>query len=195
MSIMQPYYEDTVSKARDRVKGNVIAIIFTGIIINVIDSRVFTISILIMALYLLYAFKEYSRISLFAAIASICVASLSENINKLLFYRVGYVIVGVMIVLLVNKYLFTYKLEDGIKQLVDKIDRYTEYLQDNCDKFIQGNGTEHEIRDLVIHITLLSQKLYLRNTRINDDKIDGYIKENNKYVIETAYNTLNLKLF
>ena len=71
MSIMQPYYEDTITKARDRIKGNILAILITGIIINMVDNKFITILILICSLYLLYGFKEYYKISLFAAVASI----------------------------------------------------------------------------------------------------------------------------
>ena len=91
MSIMQPYYEDTITKARDRIKGNILAILITGIIINMVDNKFITILILICSLYLLYGFKEYYKISLFAAVASICVSSLTENINVLIFLRIIYV--------------------------------------------------------------------------------------------------------
>ena len=40
MSIMQPYYEDTITKARDRIKGNILAILITGIIINIVDNAI-----------------------------------------------------------------------------------------------------------------------------------------------------------
>ncbi|HBA03353.1 MAG TPA: hypothetical protein DCW51_04980, partial [Clostridium sp.] len=75
MSIMQPYYEDTIKKAKDRVIGNILGILFTGVLINVADSQIITLGILVISLYLIYAFKEYYKISLFAAMASICIAS------------------------------------------------------------------------------------------------------------------------
>lgn len=193
MSIMQPYYEDTISNVKGRIKGNAIAILITGILINLINNKIFTIVILIIALYLLYAFKKYSRISLYAGIASICLSSLSENINKLIFYRVGYLIVGVIVVLLANKYIFPYKLDDGIRQLEEKINRYTSYLQEHYKEYISGvkKENDHEIRDLIIHITLLSQKLYLRNLEYGEENIEKFIRENNNLVINIGYHILN----
>ena len=193
MSIMQPYYEDTISNVKGRIKGNAIAILITGILINIINNKIFTIVILIIALYLLYAFKKYSRISLYAGIASICLSSLSENINKLIFYRVGYLIVGVIVVLLANKYIFPYKLGDGIRQLEEKINRYTSYLQEHYKEYISGvkKENDHEIRDLIIHITLLSQKLYLRNLEYGEENIEKFIRENNNLVINIGYHILN----
>ncbi|WP_195964579.1 FUSC family protein, partial [Clostridium cuniculi] len=121
MSIMQPYYEDTISKTRERIKGNIIAILFTGIVIHLFHTQWITILILVISLYLLYGFKEYYKISLFAAMASICISSLSVSLNKLLIYRIFYVIIGVIVVLLANKFIFPYRLKDGIMQLVNKI--------------------------------------------------------------------------
>lgn len=188
MSIMQPYYEDTISKSKERVKGNIIAIVFTGIVIHLFNEKWVTILILILSLYLLYGFKEYYKISLFAAIASICVSSISIDINKLLFLRILYVVIGVIVVLFANKFIFPYKLKDGILQLVKKILRYDEKLVNySIDYFDKGDNS---IIDLIIHITLLTQKLYIRNLQYGDKNIFKFIYKNNELVVKMGYNML-----
>ncbi|WP_346912653.1 FUSC family protein [Clostridium sp.] len=190
MSIMQPYYEDTIKKARERVIGNILGILFTGIFINMVDSRMVTLGILTISLYLIYAFKEYYKISLFTAIASICIASFTENINVLILYRIVYVIIGVVIVVIANRVVFPYRLKDGVEQLIDKIARLNKKLIEDSMEFLQSNKQIHEIRDLVIHSTLLCQKLYMRNLQYNDEEINKFIAINNKYVIEVGYRVL-----
>ena len=190
MSIMQPYYEDTIEKAKDRILGNVIAIVSTGVLINFVNSDIFTIIVLIISLYLLYGFKEYYKISLFAGMASMCIASLQENINILIFYRVIYVIVGVGLVMMINKYVFPYRLKDGIEALIQKITRLKFNLIDAVKEAKNNTEKEHEIRDTVIHLTLLSQKLYLRNQQYSYDNVDKFIESNNRFIIVLAYNVL-----
>lgn len=190
MSIMQPYYEETISKARERFVGNVLAILVTGIVINVTNSRFITMIFLVISLYLLYGFKEYYKISLFAGVASICMASLTQEINVLIVYRIIYVVIGVVIVRLVNKYVFPYRLMDGIHELVVKITRIKVQLISDVKEVEKNKFKEHEIRDLVIHSTLLSQKLYLRNLQCNIPDIDNFIKDNNRFVILMTYNSL-----
>lgn len=190
MSIMQPYYEDTKSKAKERVIGNVLAILITGVIINVVDSRWVTISILIVSLYLLFGFKEYYKISLFAGMASMCIASLNQNINVLIFYRILYVIIGVIAVMIINSYVFPYKLRDGIDAIAKKMLRLRVELINAAKEVDKNKFKEHEIRDLVIHSTLLSQKLYLRNLQCDYQEVEGFMKKNNRIVIGIAYNTL-----
>ena len=190
MSIMQPYYEDTKSKVKDRVIGNILAIVITGVIVNLANSQWVTIGILVISLYLLYGFKEYYKISLFAGMASMCIASLNQNINVLIFYRVLYVIIGVIAVIIINKYVFPYRLKDGIDAIVKKILRLRVQLINAAKEVDKNKFKEHEIRDLVIHSTLLSQKLYLRNLQCNYDEINDFIDKNNRVVIGIAYNTL-----
>lgn len=190
MSIMQPYYEDTISKSRERIKGNIIAILFTGIVIHLFNTQWITILILVISLYLLYGFKEYYKISLFAATASICISSLSVNLNKLLIYRIFYVIIGVIIVLLANKFIFPYRLKDGVMQLVNKILRYDKYLIDASREYLNNSKGDNYIRDLIIHITLLNQKLYLRNLQYSDDGIFKFIAKNNEFIVDVGYKVL-----
>lgn len=190
MSIMQPYYEDTKSKAKERVVGNVLAIVITGVVINLINSQWVTIGILVISLYLLYGFKEYYKISLFAGMASMCIASLNQNINVLIFYRVIYVFIGVIAVIFINRYVFPYKLKDGIDALTKKILRLRVQLINDAKAVKNDKFKEHEIRDLVIHSTLLSQKLYLRNLQCNYEETEEFINQNNRIVIGVAYNTL-----
>ena len=187
MSVIQPYYEETLKKTKDRVVGNTIAIVFTGVVINIMDNRYVTIVILIASLYLLYGFKEYHKISLFAAIASICVASLSNNINELLVYRITYVIIGVLIVILANKFIYPYKLKDGIKQLEEKIERYNYMLVKEGELYLQDKGNIHIVRDIIIHLTLLNQKLYLRNLQYEDEEVDRFVDNNTFDAIEIGY--------
>ena len=190
MSIMQPYYEDTISKTRERIKGNIIAILFTGIVIHLFHTQWITILILVISLYLLYGFKEYYKISLFAAMASICISSLSVSLNKLLIYRIFYVIIGVIVVLLANKFIFPYRLKDGIMQLVNKILRYDEYLIDTSREYLNKSKGDNYIRDLIIHTTLLTQKLYLRNLQYSDNSISEFIDKNNEFVVKVGYKVL-----
>lgn len=57
MSVILHYYGDRLKKIKDRVVVNTIAVIFTGVEINIIDNRYVTIIILIASLYLLYGFR------------------------------------------------------------------------------------------------------------------------------------------
>ncbi|MBY6947500.1 FUSC family protein [Clostridium botulinum] len=190
MSVIQPYYEYTLNKTKERIIGNVIGILFTGIFINLVNIKWITILILIVSLYLLYGFKEYYKISLFASIASICIASLTENINVLLIYRVIYVIIGVAIVIIVNKKIFPYKLKDGIDELIIKIDKLNTMLINYSISILNGTENPNKVRNIIIHSTLLCEKLEIRNMNFNDNNINRIANLNNEFVIQVGYRVL-----
>ncbi|MBY7023951.1 MULTISPECIES: FUSC family protein [Clostridium] len=190
MSVIQPYYEYTLNKTKERIIGNVIGILFTGIFINLVNIKWITILILIASLYLLYGFKEYYKISLFASIASICIASLTENINVLLIYRVIYVIIGVAIVIIVNKKIFPYKLKDGIDELIIKIDKLNTMLINYSIAILNGTENPNKVRNIIIHSTLICEKLEIRNTNFNDNNINRIANLNNEFVVQVGYRVL-----
>ena len=49
---------------------------------------------------------------------------------------------------------------------------------------------EHEIPDIIIHSTLLTQKLYLRNLQYNDEGIYEFININREFIINVGYRSL-----
>ncbi|AOR24898.1 FUSC family protein [Clostridium taeniosporum] len=190
MSVIQPYYEYTLKKIKERIIGNVIGILFTGVFINIVNNSLLTILILILSLYLLYGFKDYSKISLFASIASICISSLTENIHVLLFYRIIYVIAGVVIAIIVNKNIFPYKLREGMNEIIAKIDKLNTKLINYSITILNGTENPNKVRDIIIHSTLLCGKLDIRNLNFNDEKIKRIVNINNEFVIQVGYRVL-----
>ncbi len=190
MSIMQPYYEDTIVRTKDRLKGNIVAILFLTITIGIIDNKLFTVFIFIISVYFIYAFKSYYKLSLFASIASICVASLSYSIGTIVVLRLLYVIIGAIIVILANKYIFPYKIKDGVTQIMLKIMRLNNLLVKDVISYIKGDNTSYKIRDNIIHLSLLSQKLYFRNLQYEDKKVEKFLQISSKMFIEVGYKIL-----
>lgn len=189
MSIMQPYYEETLIKTRERVKSNVIACVVVALIINGVNYEGITIMILCLSFYLIYIFRDYYRMSLFLAMLSMCVSALSSSINVLVIYRVVYVLIGAGIVVLGSKFL-PYHIEDGIKELVEELDKLNDILEEESIAGIQGRENVTRIRDAIIHSALLSQKLYTKNLQYKDAKISKMIALNNEFVIKLGYKVL-----
>lgn len=185
MSVMQPYYEETISKGRERIKGNLFGIIFVITILSISHNNYIAIITLIISLYLTYAFKEYYKLSTFTAIASISVASLNSSLNVIAINRIIFILFGVLIVLLANKFLFPYKLEKGITQLITKLLNYNYFL---IEAYKENN--RNLIRDIIILSTLTSNKLFIRNIEFNSEKLNLIIDENNKYIMLAGYNLI-----
>ena len=189
ISIMAPYYEDTIKKKKDRIKSNVLAAIIVGIVINVIGTWWINLVLLIGGYYLLYAFNDYYRISFFLTIVSMSLSTFSSGVNALVFYRIIYVIIGATVAELSAR-LVPYKIEDGIRELIKEIDKLNVVLEQQSIASLEGKENEHYIRDTIIHSAVLCQKLYMRNESYKDPKVAAIINVNTEFAIRLGYKLL-----
>lgn len=187
MSIMQPYYEETLTKSKDRFKGNILAIFLVIIILNLFQNQIIYVVLLTVSLYLTYGFKSYYKLSLFTAISAICMASLSYEVNTLAIFRVFYLLLGIFLTFLTNKFLFPYKLDQGIRELSLKLIKYINILSK---ELIENSKNEEVIVNLTIHIKLMCNKLYLRNIQNNDLNINKFISLCENFTASLSYYTL-----
>ncbi len=189
MSITQPYLEDTKRRRVDRLESNIIAAVIVTILLNIVHIKWFTIGILILAFYLYYAYKDYYHISLFLTIISMCLSTVQAGINTLFFYRIIYVVIGVTVVGVTSR-LVPYRLEDGIKELINEIQYVNQSLKRENELVSEGKGDLNTIRENVIYSAVLCQKLYLKNKQYQDEKVTRLIHTNIEYVVRLSYGVL-----
>ncbi|MGL5576044.1 MAG: FUSC family protein [Sarcina sp.] len=181
MSVMQIYYEDTLGKQKDRIKGNLIGIALF-ILITLLHIKILAWITLFCALFLTYGFKEYYKLSIFTTLASLSVASIYLDIHEIAILRVALVLLGLLIVFVANKFLFPTHVEDGIQILIAKLLFYNkEFIH-----MIKLNKYE-DLADILILNSLISEKLSLRNTILKSDKVNNLIITNNLNMIRVAY--------
>lgn len=189
VSITAPYYEETLKKKEDRLGSNVLAALIVGLVVNLIGTWWINVVLLIAGYYLIYAFKDYYRMSFFLTVVSMSLSTFGSNVNTLVFYRIIYVIVGATVAELSARF-FPYKIEDGIKELVREIDKLNEVLEAQSIASLEGKENKHDIRDTIIHSAVLCQKLYLRNQSYKDSKITELININTEFCIRLGHKLL-----
>lgn len=189
MSITQPFTEDTRKRRWDRLKSNILAAVFVTIVLNVISETWFTFALLVCAFYLYYAYKDYYHASLFLTIISMCVSTANAGVNKLFFYRIVYVVVGVIIVGLVSR-IKPYSLVNGVKDLMNDIERLNTILEEESKLSRKNEANLNMIREAIVFSAVLCQKLYLRNRVLKDEKIDQLIQLNTEFVVRIGHRLL-----
>lgn len=194
MSVMQIYYEDTISKSKGRILGNLIGIIILTLILSITHIRSIALITLVIALYLVYAFKEYYKLSIFTTIASISAASLSTKLSEIDLYRIILVGAGLIAVTIGNKFLFPTKIEDGVENLISKLILYDIALLKEIERLKSTNKNssihENSLADILILIALTTEKISTRNQSLKNKKINIIIERNNSIVIDMAYSML-----
>lgn len=189
MSTTRPYYEDTMERKADRIKSNLLACFIVGIIINVVDIEWISALLVVLGFYGVYSFKDYYRMSFFLTVISMCLSSFGTGINGLIFYRLIYLMVGVVIVELSAR-VKPFRLEDGVKELIHKIDDLNKKLEKEAIRSLKNEENTHLIRETIIHSALLSQHLSIHNKAYKDEKITKLVEENTEFVIRLGHQLL-----
>ncbi|WP_436513520.1 FUSC family protein [Clostridium thermobutyricum] len=192
MSVMQPYYEETLTKGKDRAKGNIIGVTIIVLLLHFSKDPYLAFIVLIISLYLTYGFSEYYKLSIFTSMASISVASLSTGLKEITLSRIAFIIIGLIIVFIFNKFVFPYNAEKGAKTLTAKLLKYNLFLFNEYKKLKTPNEkfNPNRFRDIVILTTLNAEKLISRNDMIKSDKINEIVDMNNNLTINMAFDTL-----
>lgn len=118
-----------------------------------------------------------------------CISTVNAGINTLFFYRIIYVVIGVIIVGITSK-LAPYRIEDGIKELIKEIQYLNQALERESELIEQGQGDLNTIRENVIYSAVLCQKLYVRNKWYQDDKVIELIRNHIESTIRLSYKVL-----
>ncbi|MGL4763339.1 MAG: FUSC family protein [Sarcina sp.] len=181
MSVMQIYYEETLSKGKDRIKGNLIGLTLF-VLLSFIHIQELAWVVLFISLFLTYGFKEYYKLSIFTTLASLSVTSLYLHINEVALVRISLVLLGLLIVFFANKFLFPTNLKSGIQILIKQLLIYNYKLVGAI-----KSDNRNIIADILVHISLTSEKLSIRNAMLQNNEINKLIESNNSNMLEIAY--------
>lgn len=196
MSVMQPYYEETISKGKQRLLGNLLGVSIIVTLLHITHDPNVAIIALLISLYFTYGFKEYYKLSMFTSIASISMASLTMGLTEITLSRISFILVGVFTVLVFNKFVFPYNAQTGIKALTSKLLKYNTILLEEYIKLKETRDIfdSNRFRDIVVLTTLNSEKLLLRNSLVNLKEVQKVVELNNHLTINLAFDTLIKKV-
>lgn len=189
MSVTRPYYEETMQRRKERFRSNILACIIVGVVLNVIHVEWISLLFMVIGFYFVYAFKDYYRMSFFLTIISMSLSSFSGGINVLIAYRLLYLVVGLIIVGLGSRIL-PYKTEDGMRELVLKIQILRRRLEAEHQLSLEGKENPHIIRETIIHSELLSQHAAVKNKIYQSKDISEFLTANSNFVIELGHQLL-----
>lgn len=191
-SVSQPYNETIKNRAKDRILGTLIgAVIYYVLSLIFIDeiSRVF---IILIAIYFYVHFKKYIENVTMITIMFLGLATLNvANTTVATEWRIFFIVIGSILVVFGNKFIFPYNFEKENKVLLEK------YI-DCCNKafmritnIYESNLERQRIKNLILHARALENKIILNNSFVDNLEIMNLI-ENERIIINCIQNTFNL---
>ncbi|MCR8747091.1 FUSC family protein [Romboutsia lituseburensis] len=173
--IMQPYEEDTVIKAKKRLKGTFIGVILFFSIFSLIHDTIPKMIVLFIAFFYYFYFKEYDKKVMCMTTISLSSVSLVHYINIISVGRLMFIAIGVGFGLLINKYFLPYNITDSIEELKLKYKNNERKIQKELDKVLKGKGNLDKLIKLTLEESQIENKLIANNSRAKDEELEKII--------------------
>ena len=135
-----------------------------------------------LAGYLNGYFSNYKYSTIFVTISAIGSAAIAGNVHELSFNRILYVVIGAIIAILSNKYIFPYRLNDSIKQLDNLYHSTIIKMLKEVENLVQGNKRPTIMKNLVVLTSLIDSKARTDEALVNESNFSEMITEKRNLV-------------
>ncbi|WP_438519491.1 FUSC family protein [Clostridium sp.] len=156
IAIIQPYYDLTLVKAKNRIVGTIFGIILFTIIFTIIKEPSVRMNITILVAYIGLFLTKYQYSTSMVAISALGASAMNGGGIEIIVYRILFTVVGCTIAMVVNKYILHYKVSDSIQDLTDEYKTQIKKL--NSIKKTKDNETK--IYNIILNTKLMEYKLY-----------------------------------
>lgn len=181
--LVQPYYENCKTKAKHRIQGTLIGALIVFVSFSLIENTNARLGIVLLAGYLNPFFTNYRNMSIVITVSAVASAALAGGTNEYVIRRIAFVLIGTGISLFANRFILTFKIEDGKKNLVDMYD----YVARQMIRDIRSVGSEdHSIKGLFLIPSLIEDRMTLLNFGVDCKEENDFIR-NRRVLINDIY--------
>ena len=208
ISIVQPYFEASKTKGKDRIIGTVIGLLIFEILFSLVLSMAGRTFIILLVGYISNYLTEYRYQMICTTVSALGAAAMIDTVNYVFLNRMVFVFVGTLIALYASKIILPYRISDVIKReiksslelnksIVDKLydigvkklkinDDFKEILTINefLNNKISNNSNTLSLSS--IDEFLYSERIFMYEIRSLINNFKTYVK-NNMYSLKLIY--------
>lgn len=182
--LMQLYKEDTKIKVKKRFKGSSVGVLIFLLTFSIVKDSVPKVIIMYIAFFFYFYCEDYYQKVVSMTIISLASISFLDNINILSIDRLMSVLIGIVIVVLFDKFVFPYSIEDSIKDLKRKYIRLARIIKNEINK-------DYIEQDKMIKLVLLcgeiENKLMINNLRTENKNLEVFIIKSKLLLSDIRY--------
>ncbi|MBM7834676.1 FUSC family protein [Clostridium sardiniense] len=178
LSLVNPIYEVSKTKTRDRIIATIIGAIIVEILFYIFKGVVERTLILMISGYISGYMKEYKYNMICVTVSAIGAAAILGDTNTMAINRIMFVILGAILAILINKFILPYSIEKDVKIL--KV-MYINVIKEMIDSLKEAykNKRGDKINNLFIVTSFIEERLKANNINPEDDLMELMIKERN----------------
>ena len=179
--LIQPFKEETITKAKNRFKGTVLGVSMYLIIYTFIPQVIPVPVLMLVILFAYYMFTDYDKKVICMALL---ILSLEGHGQVLIpaFHRFIYVFIGAIIALIVNKYFFPYSKCNIIDDLKDRYVELTNNLIEELRKAKENGFNNENVFRLMLNCSFLESKLIGSEKFENSDSFNQFVRKQSNII-------------
>ncbi|ABG83649.1 FUSC family protein [Clostridium perfringens] len=171
--VIQPYEEETLTKAIKRFKGTIIGVIIYISIFTFFPHIIPLELLLLILMFLYFVQKDYEKKVVCTALMTLSFGLSRSTVGYLAFYRFLFVIIGIVIALGINKIIFPQSIKNSIYDLKERYLELTSKLLYELKSILyEEKYNENTIKLLLdcnlIECKLMENKLIAENLELKD---------------------------
>lgn len=171
--VIQPYEEETLTKAIKRFKGTIIGVIIYISIFTFFPHIIPLELLLLILMFLYFVQKDYEKKVVCTALMTLSFGLSRSTVGYLAFYRFLFVIIGIVIALGINKLIFPQSIKNSIYDLKERYLELTSKLLYELKSILyEEKYNENTIKLLLdcnlIECKLMENKLIAENLELKD---------------------------
>ncbi len=171
--VIQPYEEETLTKAIKRFKGTIIGVIIYISIFTFFPHIIPLELLLLILMFLYFVQKDYEKKVVCTALMALSFGLSRSTVGSLAFYRFFFVIIGISIALGINKLIFPQSTKNSIYDLKERYLELTSKLLYELKSILyEEKYNENTIKLLLdcnlIESKLMENKLIAENLELKD---------------------------
>ena len=171
--VIQPYEEETLTKAIKRFKGTIIGVILYISIFTFFPHIIPLELLLLILMFFYFVQKDYDKKVVCTALMTLSFGLSRSTVGSLAFYRFLFVIIGIAIALGVNKIIFPQSVKNSIYDLKERYLELTNKLLYELKSILyEDKYNENTIKLLLdcnlIEYKLMENKLIAENLELKD---------------------------
>ena len=217
LALIVPIFETATQKLKDRLFATFIGACIAVIVFEIFKSPQSRMMILLLTGYINGFITRYKYSTIGVTISSIGSALLSSGTPGILsIQRIVFVLLGAFLAFLINKYFFSYNLEDETRELQNMANMTLKQMVNEVYKLIKGKKNKSELVNYITTLSIIEEKLS-QNDFVSEDTrsikyttevrelesliydlymwidLKGIVKENMEYIDEDLNSILHFQ--
>lgn len=171
-----PFYEDSKKRVYARFRGTFLGVILAFLLFSTFKGKDMHFLIIIITTFLMYAFKDYSTMSIYVTCYALAITTISMKDGEAVLLRLLYTAIAALIVLFANKFILPNKNHIELINMIEKLIDLDMVMINKVKEALKGDFHEMELRRIIYSSYLISGRIQM-HTNPTDKKEGVFVKK------------------